>query len=79
MLRGYSFGGWSNLSGSSTSAAPYLASYTNTRQFLCLSAAVILGETSGFDEPAPVGVRGNFIPLALSAAHTVLARARESS
>jgi hypothetical protein len=31
-------------------------------------AAVFSGETSGFEEPTPVAVHGNFIRLALSAA-----------
>jgi hypothetical protein len=34
-----------------------------------LSEAVFSGETSGPEEPTPVAVHGNFIPLALSAAH----------
>jgi hypothetical protein len=43
-----------------------------------LSAAVSSGETNGLEDPTPIGVQGNFIPLALSAAQTVLARASES-
>ena len=59
------------LSSSAAFLSLHLASSTSTRRFLSLSAAVFSGATSGFDERTPVGVRGSFIPLALSAVHTV--------
>src|SRR3954470_18511399 len=56
-------------------AVAYLAICTSTRRFFCLSAALFSGETSGFADPAPLGVQGIFIPFAFSAPQTVWARA----